>query len=96
MRTNPTPTLTRVCVTHVSNLATLCAEVRGLSLREHAMAAVKTLEAVPLDSRTGLYCDFCASFAVTSVRCAIVDAHTLELQRYATGSLCLQCGAEDG
>lgn len=59
------------------------------------MAAIRTIEAVELDSRSGLWCDRCLTFEVTSVRCAIVDADTLEVLRHATGSLCLECGAED-
>lgn len=56
------------------------------------MAATRTIEAVELDSRAGLWCDACYSFEVTAVRCAIVDAESLALLRYATGSLCLACG----
>lgn len=59
------------------------------------MAATRTIEAVELDTSTDLWCDTCSTFAVTAVRCAIVDADTLEVLRYATGSLCLECGAED-
>lgn len=53
-----------------------------------------TLEAYPLDSRSGLFCEACCTFALTAVRCSIVESVTLEHQRYATGSLCTNCGAE--
>lgn len=59
------------------------------------MATTVTIEAHPVEVVTGRWCDVCLNFSLTVVRCSIVDAVTLEHQRHATGSLCVECGAED-
>lgn len=60
------------------------------------MAATKTIEAVELDTRTGLWCGACCRWTLVEVDVAIIDAETLEVLRRVTGSVCLGCGAEDG
>lgn len=59
------------------------------------MATTFTIEAHPVETMTGLWCDVCCNFSLTVVRCSIVDAETLAHQRYATGSLCAACGHYD-
>ena len=55
----------------------------------------RTIEAIDLDSRTGLWCSTCAEWTLVEVDVAIVDAGSLELLRRLTGSLCVHCGAFD-
>lgn len=59
------------------------------------MGTTRTIEGVPLDTRSGLWADCCSSFSLTEVQVAIVDKDSLELLRTVTGSTCMACGASD-
>lgn len=73
-----------------------CAKwLRSVPLRQVTMAVhTVTLEAHDIDSRSGLWCDACASWSATAVDVAVAVGESLEMIGRYTATVCESCGAE--